>query len=145
MVLLDTPILYLSGYIIKNKSEYYKRLLGVTEEGAWEEWILYFLEAIYDTSKWTMSKVFAIQKQIEETRQYVKEKALSLYNKDFIELLFTQPYIRIQNLVETLGIQRITASKKLKRLCEIGFLDEFKKGREKLYINHSLLSLLKKK
>jgi len=54
--LLDTPILYLSGYIIDSKDQYYKNLLKVTVEGDWSEWVLYFLKAIRETSKWTMDR-----------------------------------------------------------------------------------------
>lgn len=143
--LLDTPILYLSGYIIKNKAEYYRHLLMVTTEGAWIEWVLYFLDAIFETSKWTMSKIFAIQKLMEESSSFIKSKAPAIYSRDFIELLFTQPYVRIQNLAESGDIGRDTASKHLKVLCDIGFLEEIKRGRDKLFINHKFLNLLKKK
>jgi Fic family protein len=143
--LLDTPILYLSGYIIKNKSEYYKKLLQVTTDGAWEEWVLYFLDAIFETSKWTMSKIFAIQELMEESSLLIKTKAASIYSKELIELLFSQPYVRIQNLVNSGDVGRFTASKRLKILCDIGFLEEIKRGREKLFINHKFLNLLKKK
>lgn len=142
--LLDTPILYLSSYFIKNKAEYYRKLLQVTTDGAWIEWVLFFLEGIYETSKWTMSKIFAIQELMDETSSLIKSKAPSIYSKEFIELLFTQPYVRIQNLVDTNDIGRFTASKRLKVLCEIGFLEEVKSGREKLFINHKFLNLLKK-
>jgi len=143
--LLDTPILYLSGYIIKNKAEYYKYLLQVTTEEAWEEWVLYFLDAIFETSKWTMSKIFAIQTLMEESSSFIKSKAPSIYNKEFIELLFTQPYVRIQNLADSGGIGRDTASKHLKALCDIGFLQEIKRGRDKIFINQKFLNLLKQK
>lgn len=143
--LLDTPILYLSGYIIKNKSEYYNKLLRVTTNGAWVEWVLYFLDGIFETSKWTMSKIFAIQELMEESSSLIKTKAPSIYSKELIELLFTQPYVRIQNLVNSGDIGRFTASKRLKILCDIGFLEEVKRGREKLFINHKFLNLLKKK
>ena len=141
--LLDTPILYLSGYIIKNKSEYYKKLLQVTTHGAWIEWVLYFLESIYETSKWTMSKIFAIQELMDESSILIKSKASSVYSKELIELLFTQPYIRIQNLIDSGDMGRFTASKRLKILCDIGFLEEVKRGRDKLFINHKFLNLLK--
>jgi len=143
--LLDTPILYLSGYIIKNKAEYYRKLLQVTTEGGWVEWVLYFLDGIFEMSKWTMSKIFAIQELMDESSSLIKSKASSIYSKELIELLFTQPYVRIQNLVESADIGRDTASKRLKTLCDIGFLDEVKRGREKLFINHKFLNLLKKK
>ncbi len=143
--LLDTPILYLSSYIIKNKTEYYRKLLKVTTEGAWVEWVLYFLDAIFETSKWTTSKIFAIQELMEESSFFIKSKAPSIYSKELVELLFTQPYVRIQNLVESGDIGRYTASKRLKILCDIGFLEEIKRGREKLFINQRFLNLLKKK
>lgn len=143
--LLDTPILYLSGYIIKNKSEYYRKLLQVTTNGAWIEWVLYFLDGIFETSKWTMSRIFAIQELMEESSSLIKSKAPSIYSKELIELLFTQPYVRIQNLIDSSDIGRFTASKRLKILCDIGILEEVKRGREKLFINHRFLNLLKKK
>ncbi|MDX8431212.1 MAG: Fic family protein [Candidatus Algichlamydia australiensis] len=143
--LLDTPILYLSGYIIKNRAEYYKRLLDVTAREAWEEWILYFLDAIFETSKWTLSKILAIQKLLDESCVLIKLKAPTIYSKELVELLFTQPYIRIQNLVESEGIGRDTASKRLKILSGIGFLQEVKRGRDRLFINHRFLNLLKQK
>ena len=141
--LLDTPILYLSGYIIHNKTQYYEKLLKVTTEGAWIDWVLYFLAAIRETSKWTTKKIFAIQTLMEESRIFIKSRALSIYSKELVELLFTQPYIRIANLVEMNLVGRDTASKHLKILCEIGFLDELKRGREKFFINHRFLNLLK--
>lgn len=143
--LLDTPILYLSSYIIKNKTEYYRKLLQVTTKGAWVEWVLYFLSAICETSKWTLSKILAIQELMEESSSFIKSKASSVYSKELMELLFTQPYVRIQNLVNSGDIGRDTASKHLKILCDIGFLEEVKKGRKKLFINHRFLQLLKKK
>ncbi len=143
--LLDTPILYLSGYIIKNKTDYYRKLLQVTTDGAWVEWVLYFLDGIFETSKWTMSKIFSIQELMEESSSFIKSKAPSIYSKELIELLFRQPYIRIQNLVESSEVGRDTASKRLKTLCNIGFLEEVKRGRDKLFLNHRFLSLLKKK
>lgn len=143
--LLDTPILYLSGYIIDNKDQYYKKLLKVTTEDAWSEWVLYFLKAICETSKWTMKKIFSIQELMESSCALIKSELPSIYSKELVELLFTQPYIRIQNLVEMNRIGRDTASKHLKALCEIRFLVETKRGRDKLFINHKFLNLLKRK
>lgn len=143
--LLDTPILYLSGYIIDNKEQYYKKLLKVTVEGAWSEWVLYFLKAIRKTSKWTMERIFAIQELMEDSCTFIRSTLPSIYSKELVELLFNQPYIRIQNLVEMSLVGRDTASKHLKALCEIGFLVEAKRGRNKLFINQKFLNLLKRK
>ncbi len=143
--LLDTPILYLSGYIIENKTQYYRKLLKVSSEGAWVDWVLYFLEAVRSTSKWTTAKILAIQKLMEESCVFIKLKAPSIYSKELVELLFTQPYTRISTLVTAGLAGRDTASKYLKTLCEIGFLEEILRGKDKLFINHQFLSLLKRK
>lgn len=143
--LLDTPILYLSRYIIQHKSSYYEKLLGVTIRQAWIEWILYFLEAIRQTAQWTTKKIIAIQDLISNTCAFVLAEAPLIYKKDLIELLFVQPYIRITNIVEHNLAERQTASKHLKALCDIGVLVEVKAGREKLFINKKFLDLLKEK
>lgn len=142
--LLDTPILYLSRYIIQNKSAYYSNLLKVTTHEAWSDWVLYFLEGVRETAKWTTNKIISIQNLITDTCKFVSQHAPLVYNKDLIELLFIQPYVRISNLVEHNHIGRFTASKHLKILCDIGVLEEIKIGREKIFINQKFLNLLKK-
>ncbi len=143
--LLETPILYLSGYIIDHKNQYYSKLLKVTTDQLWIDWVLYFLAAIKETAKWTTEKIFAIDRLIKSSRDFIKSKASNIYNKELVELLFTQPYIRIADLVKTNLMGRDTASKHLQILCEIGFLKEMKRGRDKLFINHRFLDLLKQK
>ncbi|HEY9593053.1 MAG TPA: Fic/DOC family N-terminal domain-containing protein, partial [Spirochaetia bacterium] len=44
--LLDLPVLYLSREIIRRRDDYYRLLQAVRTEGAWEEWILFMLEAV---------------------------------------------------------------------------------------------------
>ncbi len=143
--LLDAPVLYLSNYIIENKTQYYQKLLRVTTDEDWASWVLFFLKAVQETSIWTTKKIFAIQELIKNAREFIKSKAPHIYNKELIELLFIQPYVRITNLVETNLVGRDTASKHLKILSEIGFLKEVKRGREKFFINHQFLDLLKQK
>ena len=143
--LLDAPILYLSGYIIQNKTEYYEKLLKVTTDEAWQDWILYFLKAVLETAKWTTDKILSIQELIDESCKFIKTKAPTIYSKELVELLFIQPYVRISNLVEMNIAKRETASKYLKALSDIGFVEEVKKGRDKVFINHRFLNLLKQK
>jgi Fic family protein len=54
--LLDIPVLYLSRYIIKNKSDYYRLLMRVTESGDWEAWLLYMLQGIEETAMFCFSR-----------------------------------------------------------------------------------------
>lgn len=140
--LLDTPVLYLSQYMIKNRADYYLKLLAVTTEGAWVDWVLFILDAVRSTAQWTTRKILAIQKLIADTCALVQDRVPSFYNRDLIELLFEQPYVRISNLVERGLMERQTASKRLKALCELDVLVEWRSGRDKLFINRKFLDLL---
>lgn len=140
--LLNIPILYLSRYITKNKDKYYKYLLNVTLEQQWEPWIIYILEAVEDTSKWTSSKITIIIELIQKTKEHVKKELPKIYSSELVELLFVQPYCRISNLVAANIVQRQSASEYLKKLVEIKVLEEVEKGREKIFINPRLMSVL---
>lgn len=143
--LLDAPILYLSKYIMQHKPQYYKNILNVTMNDAWADWVLYMLEGVQQTAKWTTRKIIAIQDLINETCAFIQNKAPFMYKKDLVELLFVQPYVRIGNLVEHKVAERQTAAKYLNALRDIGVLEDVKAGREKLFINKKLLDLLKQK
>ncbi|OBX08778.1 addiction module protein [Gallibacterium salpingitidis] len=141
--LLSLPILYLSRYIIKNKNDYYRLLLSVTAEQNWQDWIIYILKGIEDTASWTVKKIEAIRSLLEETKNYMQDKLPQIYQRELVDLLFEQPYTRIQNL-ENAGIaKRQTASKYLKELCDIGILEEVPIGRDKLFIHVKLMELLR--
>ncbi|MEM9208570.1 MAG: Fic family protein [Pseudomonadota bacterium] len=140
--LLDSPILYLSRYVIANKAEYYRLLLEVTREQAWEKWVMYMLEGVAETCNWTTDKIKAIRELMQHTSQYVAAKLPKIYSWELVEALFKQPYCRISNLV-TAGIaKRQTASVYLKQLCDIGVLREIRSGRETLFVHPKYIELL---
>jgi len=140
--LLALPVLYLSRYIIRNKTDYYRLLLAVTQHAEWEEWILYVLRGVHETANWTMAKIHAIRDLMTHTTGYVRTQTPKLYTRELAELIFVQPYCRIQNFVEAGLGHRETASIYLKALCDIGILRETKVGREKLFIHPKFISLL---
>ncbi len=140
--LLDIPILYLSRYIIHNKKDYYQRLLKVTTDYQWEEWILYLLDAVEQTADRTRGKIVAIRDLMEHTVDYVRDKLPSIYSRELVDLVFVQPYCRIANLVDAGLVKRQTASVYLKQLCGIGVLKEVRVGREKMFIHPKLMQLL---
>lgn len=140
--LLDLPILYLSRYINEHRAGYYGRLLDVTRSGAWEPWLLYMLTAVEETSLWTSAKIRAIRDLMKATVDYVGKASPKVYSRELVELIFTQPYVRIGDVVEAGLANRATASKYLKELTATGVLNERKEGRENLYINVRFLDLL---
>ena len=142
--LLDTPILFLSHYILRTKSAYYAGLRGVTEQGAWIDWVMYMLEAIETTALETQQRVTGINTAMEKAQELVKAKAPKIYSKDLIEVIFEHPYCKIRFLEEAGLAKRQTAGAYLQTLEEIGLLRSIKMGREQYFINEELVKVLSK-
>lgn len=140
--LLDVPVLYLSRYIIRHRSDYYRLLLDVTRYGRWAEWIQYMLAAVAETAAWTTAKVQAIRGLETRARDHVREHAPKAYSRELVEVVFNQPYCRIQNVVDVMGVTRQTAARHLKELVTIGVLQEQRLGKEKLFLHPAFLKLL---
>ena len=143
-LLLKQPILFLSGYILRTKSQYYEGLRNVTEKNAWEDWILYILEAIETTSIETRNKILAILDAMKKDKELINNKAPKIYSRDLLDIIYQNPYCKI-GFLEREGIaKRQTASEYLQTLEDIGLLNSIKSGRERYYINKKLMDILKK-
>lgn len=140
--LLTMPILYLSRHIITTRDQYYAGLLAVTREQAWEEWLLYILDAVECTATWTTQLITQIRHVAGSTAGVVKTALPKIYSRELIDTLFEQPYCRISNLVDAGIAKRQTASEYLKKLAGINVLVEKQVGRELLFINPLLMQLL---
>jgi Fic family protein len=140
--LLRLPILYLSRYINQHKSEYYRLLQSTRETNEWEPWILYMLEAIYQTSMQTSSMIRHIKSLMLHHKQEVRNKLPKIYSQDLINNLFKHPYTKIDFVVNDLHITRQTASKHLSKLVDLGILYLHKIGKENYYVNNALYEFL---
>lgn len=141
--LLDLPVLYLSGYIIRHKNEYYRLLLEVSTSQAWEPWILFLLRGIEETARWTAERVRSIRRLLDEAIERVRRDLPGVYSKELLEMLFRQPYCKIAFLVDAGIAKRQTAAKYLEALQNIGLLAGEMVGRERIFVNTALLELLK--
>ncbi|MDG1333645.1 MAG: Fic/DOC family N-terminal domain-containing protein [Crocinitomicaceae bacterium] len=140
---LDLPILYLSSFIIDHKKDYYRLLNKTNANTDWEEWIIFMLRAVEDTARSTIQKISNIRDLLEETTHFTQENAPKIYRKELIELLFEQPYSKIDFVTQRIGLERKAAARHLKKMTEIGVLESIKVGRETIYINRKLLEVLK--
>lgn len=140
--LLTLPILYLSRFIIQNKAKYYELLLNVTTQENWQEWILFMLQAVKNSSEWTIAKIKVIRQLYEHSIEYIKNHAGKIYSRELVDVIFEQPYCRISNLVDKGIAKRQAASTYLKKLVELGVLEEIAVGKEKLFLHPKLLHLL---
>ena len=140
--LLPLPILYLSRFITSHKADYYRLLLAVTRDGAWEEWLLYMLRGVAETAAWTTGKIGAIRKLSADTADYARQALPKIYSRELVDVIFEQPYCRIANLVEAGIAGRQAASRYLKALAAAGVLREQAFGKEKLFVHPKLMTLL---
>lgn len=141
--LIDVPILYLSSYIIDNKPEYYRLLNQTNRIGKWEEWIMFMLKAVENTSIDTINRITTIKDQLNKTILRVQKAAPKIYRKELVELLFEQPYSKIEFVVNKLGVERKAASRYLRELETVGIVESQKVGRETLFVNKELIEILK--
>ncbi|MGP4057820.1 Fic family protein [Mycobacterium sp. 4D054] len=140
--LLRLPVLYLSRYIIDTKNDYYRLLLAVTADQAWEEWVIYILTGIEVTSRYTLRKVNAIRRLQDDFCQRARAASRGGGDAEFQSVLFEQPYCRITTVMNRCGVSRPTATSWLNSLAEHGLLESVKIGRDRLYINREFLRLL---
>ena len=139
--LLDLPILYLSAYILQNKDEYYQKLNGITGTLLWKPWIMYMLEAVSQTVEYTTDKILRIKSLVEKTRTLMLENKLPV-DKMNIPRLFEQPYVRPRNLLSDKIKSINTAKKYLSQLETLGMLSKEKMGKEYIWFNTDLMTIL---
>lgn len=142
--LQNLPILYLSSYIIKTKSEYYRLLQQVREQDNWEEWITYMVTGIEETA----TETIALIKDIKELMLYFKNRLrdnYKFYSQDLLNNLFKHPYTKIEFIVNDLKVSRITAANYLNKLSDDGLLRKEKLGTGNYYINEQLFDLLSRR
>lgn len=139
---LSLPTLFISGYLIRNRNEYYRLLTAVTQEEKWDEFISFMLEGFYLQAKETKETLFHVMKLYAEFKEMMRQNHKKIYSADLVDVLFSYPIINPSKLAEELGIHYITAGKYLSRLAESSILKETRRGKYHLFINHQLLKAI---
>jgi len=140
--LLHWPILYISGYINKNRSEYYRLLRNVTSEEKWDEFILFMLEGFYVQAKETKDTLIEFFKLFNHIKERLRTNHRKIYSADLVEVLFAFPIVTPVKLGKEMRIHYTTATRWLTELTEAGILINQKFGKYQFYINKRLVKLL---
>jgi Fic family protein len=122
--ILSAPMLYISAYFQQRQAEYYERLLRVSTHGEWEEWILFFLEAVATQSRDSAIRAKSLDnlrkryhKQVEETN------GRSHYTHVLIDDLFEIPLTSVPNAVTLTGITYAGAKAHVQKLIDLKIVD----------------------
>ena len=134
--ILSRPLLYLSFYLKKNRAVYYDLLMKVRKEGAWEDWIKFFLNGVSETSEEAANTAREIIKLKDGLITKLYENLIaSVYAVKLIDVLFEKPVISTKDVVEKLNVSTVTANELVRRFAKIGILREITgKQRYKKYI-----------
>ncbi len=139
--ILRLPLLYLSREIIASKDVYYRRLLDVTAHGAWVAWVSYVIEQVRRSAERTLALVSNLTEAETLLTSAVREST-GTANADLVGALMEQPYARLRDVMTRCAVSRPTAAKWLKGMAAAGVLSPLRVGREVLYLNQPMLTVL---
>ncbi|OGU14168.1 MAG: hypothetical protein A2X61_07130 [Ignavibacteria bacterium GWB2_35_12] len=142
--ILNIPILYISGYINKNRTRYYEALRNVTIKNDWIQYAAYMLNTIYHQALETKSLISKIINLNGLIKDKVRNEIRKVFSTDLIDMIFSYPIITPIKLGTLLNVHYSTASRYLRQLLKIGILKESKTGKYHLFINHELMKILNK-
>lgn len=145
--ILTKPLLYLSYYFKRNRTEYYDRLMDVRQKGDWEGWIKFFLKGVAEVADEASSSASAILNlQREYTEKLYKEESGNGNYQKLLTELFENPFVRRTDVVELLNVTNPTAGAIIDTFCKMGILVDCSpdKSRNKLYAFRKYIEILEK-
>ncbi|TXK93504.1 addiction module protein [Methylococcaceae bacterium CS1] len=140
--LLSLPVLYLSRYINQHKQNYYRLLQTVRTDNEWEDWLLFMLTAVEQTSKQTVALIKEIKELMQRYKLQFSTELPKTYNQDLLNNIFSHPYTKIEFVITDLQVTRKTAAKYLDEMVGIGLLSKHKIGKDNYYLNDALYQSL---
>jgi Fic family protein len=140
---LSRPLLYLSHFLKRHRSEYYELLQNVRTKGAWEDWLAFFLRGVCDVAtqaQATARKILDLRTRYHMLLQNEGKAAATLLRA--LDILFAQPILTPSALETKLGVTYVTANNHVARLVELGVLQEttgYKRNRRFSFVPYLLL------
>lgn len=140
--LLDFPVLYVSGYLNRNRTEYYQTLMAVTERNDWESLVLFMLKGFETQATKTKSKLFTMMAEYEKLIETIKNNHSKMNAQATANHLFSFPVTNPTHFASALGIHFQTASKYLNELKDSGIVKDQKMGKNHFYYAVPLFNMV---
>jgi Fic family protein len=126
---LSRPMFYLSEYLEAHRDEYYDRLLAVTDQGDWQGWLEFFVDALISQAESNLAKVVRIRDLHERLRARFVEVTHSRYAMRAVDAFFARPIISATAFRESVGFNtRVTANGMLRQLEREGLIRRLREG-----------------
>ena len=140
---LPNPVLYLSAYFEKHRDEYMDMLLRVSQRGAWEEWVAFFLAGVIEQARDTIGRIERLQDLEEAFRQRVRTQRSSALPDRLIRELFITPAITAAQVTSRLETTPRTAQQTIERLADAAILTEVTgKSYNRIYLAREVIAVI---
>lgn len=144
--LLRKPVIYVSYFMKKNQLEYYDRISEVRRTGNYEQWIIFFLEAVSTAAS---DAVLSIQQLSNLHDKNIALLPKAKRTKDNLRLVFNyieqHPIVDIKHTAEALDLSYNTVSSAVKKLVGLGILHETtNSARNRVFTYEEYLRILRK-
>jgi Fic family protein len=139
---LPAPLLYLSAFFEATRREYYERLLGVTRDGQWEEWLEYFANGVARQAEDASSRAARINELLADWRRQAAGLASSV-SVALVDLLAENPFWTVNGVAKRLGVAYTTAQRAVEALGKIGALAPVSAARRgRVFVAAAVLDIL---
>ncbi|MEJ0088631.1 MAG: Fic family protein [Limisphaerales bacterium] len=140
---LSQPFLYLSGYLEKNRTEYYDRLQAVREIGDWNGWVQFFLQAVAHQANDAVKCAHRILKLKENYRDRLQKKWSSAAVLKLLDSLFLNPYVNVPDAAERMKVSYNAAQSALNKLEKLKIVKEITgQKRNRIFCAQELLRVI---
>ena len=130
--ILSRPMFYLSSYLEKHRDEYYLRLREISDNGNWDSWVIFYLNAVIEQSKKNSTKVKDIIKLYFEIRDHIVERTRSQYAHQLLDAIFDKPIFRSIDIQKRSKIPKQSLMPMLKQLQEDKIITNIRQARGRM-------------
>lgn len=142
--LLPQPLLYLSAYFETHRQEYYSHLLAVSQKGAWEAWLGFFLEGISHQSADSVERIRRLEDIRLAYNNRIAQGRTQVKLAEAIDFLIGHPVVTVAQLQNGIGLNNYVAAQRyIDRLIEMGVLRQLgRRTRNRLFIAEEILDAI---
>jgi len=138
--ILPHALLYISAYLESHRTEYFDRLLGVSQRNEWKEWVAFFLTAVAHQSDEAVVNIQKLLKLKERYETLIRKRHATKNAHLLKDILFSNPYTTIKNASEFLSVSFVTAQSTIQALVSSGILTEItRKKRNKIFVAKEII------
>ncbi len=140
---LHEPLLYLSAFFERHRSTYYDLLLGVSQRGAWEDWIRFFVRAVEEQSRDAVNRARKLNELLGNYRRQLQAARTSALLLRTVEELFRYPAITVPIVADLLHITFRSAQSIVDKLARAEIVREVTgRSRNRIYFAPAIVAII---